>query len=67
MKKKFSRDKGGSAGLENNKVAGINGIPAELIKANIEITVELFYIVTTKNWNKEIILDNCKQGVITNV
>lgn len=50
--------------LKNNKVEGIDGIPAEWLKANAEVTARILEPIMKKIWNNESISANWKKGII---
>jgi exonuclease III len=53
--------------LKTNKAAGIDGIPAELLKADIDVTAEILQPLFSGIWTSETIPDDWKRGVIVKI
>ena len=51
--------------LKNNKAAGPDNIPAEVIKADIEVSAKAFLPLIHKIWNSETCPEDWKNGHIT--
>ena len=51
--------------LKNNKAAGPDNIPAEVLKADIELSAKSFLPLIHKIWNNEICPEDWKNGHIT--
>ncbi len=53
--------------MKNNKAAGIDGIPAEILKADLNVTAEALMPLFTDIWTSENIPDERKRGVIVKI
>jgi hypothetical protein len=53
--------------MKNNKSAGIDGIPAEILKADLNITAEALLPLFHDIWTFETIPDDWKRGVIVKI
>ena len=51
--------------LKNNKAAGPDNIPAEVIKADLDTSAEAFLPLITKIWNDELCPEDWKNGHIS--
>ncbi|XP_024877185.1 uncharacterized protein LOC112458024 [Temnothorax curvispinosus] len=50
--------------LKNNKAAGVNGIPSELLKADINLTANLYQPIIKDMWENEELPDGWDTGLI---
>ena len=48
--------------MKNNKAAGPDNIPAEVIKADLDTSAEAFLPLITKIWNDELCPEDWKNG-----
>jgi hypothetical protein len=53
--------------MKNNKAAGIDGIPAEIQKADLNITADALLSLFHNIWTSESIPDECKRVVIVKI
>ena len=53
--------------LENNKSAGPDNIPAELLKADINTSVHMLHGLLTKIWEQECIPSEWKEGILVKI
>jgi len=53
--------------LKDKKAAGIDGIPAEFLKANTELTGTLLFPLFQKIWEEEVYPSEWKEGVIVKI
>ena len=53
--------------MKNGKVAGPDGIPADVLKADVNISVEMLYSVFEVIWKKEEIPAEWKEGYIIKI
>jgi len=53
--------------LKDKKAAGVDGIPAEFLKANTELTSSLLFPLFQKIWEEEMYPSEWKEGVIVKI
>jgi hypothetical protein len=53
--------------MKNNKAAGIDGIPAEILKADLHVTADALLRLFTEIWISETIPDEWERGMIVKI
>jgi hypothetical protein len=50
--------------MKNNKAAGLDDIPSELLKTDVDLTVTLLHPLLQQIWNTETFPDDWNEGIL---
>ncbi|VDP75675.1 unnamed protein product [Schistosoma curassoni] len=53
--------------IKNGKAAGPDNIPTEALKSDIEVTINMLYLLFKKIWEKKQVLMDWKEGHLVKI